>query len=142
MTRVHSPTSSYEIALPDDIRENYDESVASFWKDENPVLLQISTRRRTEGSQVGAEDRLRERIQDSGGTWTDVHFLPSFFEDVAAAKTTDEEGTTWLHVYMTNSELAIYATISGPAQAKVEEADWALTALQTIKPRWDDHRNN
>ena len=77
--------------------------------------------------------------EEHGRTSTSYHL---FFEDVAAAKTTDEEGTTWLHVYMTNSELAIYATISGPAQAKVEEADWALTALQTIKPRWDDHRNN
>jgi hypothetical protein len=139
MTRVLSPTSSYEVALPDDIRENYDESVASFWKDESPVLLQISTRKRTEQSQVGAEDRLRERIHGSGGTWMDVHFLPSFFEDVAAAKTTDEKGTTWLHVYMTNSQLAIYATISGPAQAMGGEADWALSALQTIKTREYDH---
>jgi hypothetical protein len=133
--KLLSPTATYQIFMPDDIQEDYEDSVASFWRPDSPVLLQLSTRRRTEGSQVRASQRLDDRIQSNQGEWSPIKVRTSFFEDVAAAKTVDQEGATWIHVYMTNGDLAVYATISGPESIIESKGTWAVEALSGLRPQ-------
>lgn len=128
------PTPSYEIVLPDDVQEDYEERVASFWKTRSPVLLQVSSYPRTEGTQVSAAERLRQRMEQTPGEWEAFEVPQTKFSDVAGASTTDDQGDCWIHVYMTNPHLAIYATISGPSGRLKLENLWAIEALRSIQP--------
>ena len=52
--------------------------------------------------------------------------------DVAAASTTDEEGTSWVHVYLVWEWVAVHATLS--RKGEVSQCDWAWKALHSIRP--------
>ncbi len=58
--KVLQPTTSYEIAFPDDIVEDHDGKVASYWRPGSSVLLQLSSTARVEGEQAPADVRLQD----------------------------------------------------------------------------------
>jgi hypothetical protein len=127
-----NPFPSLSLLLPDDIGEDNDSKVASYWKHDDTCLLQISSVLRVGGLQVSAAQRLSDRMR-AGGEWRTVS-LPSTIEgcDVAAASTKDAEGTSWVHVYLVWDWLAVYATVSRKGDPST--CDWAWNTLFSIKP--------
>ena len=61
-----NPFPSVSILLPDDIVEDNDATVASYWKKGDTCLLQISSFLREQGPQVSAAERLSQRIRAGG----------------------------------------------------------------------------
>ncbi len=128
-----SPTSSYEIDVPDGIRQDIDGRVTSLWLEGSRLALQLSSFKRSEGEQVPAKERLRDRIKRDQGSWTDFALRLPPEIDVAAALMTDMEGTAWLHAYLTWPDLCIYVTLSGPPEQIAEAKNWAYSALSSLR---------
>ena len=105
-----SPTASYEVDVPAGIHQDIDDRVTSLWLEGSQLALQLSSFTRSEGVQVLAA-----------------------IEDVAAAVTTDSEGTAWVHAYLTWPDLCIYATLSGPPEQIADAENWAHTALSSLR---------
>ncbi len=123
------------IDLPQEVREQYDGRVCSFWKDGKPLLLQLSSYLRAEGTQLGARGRLRERMAKHAEDWKawDENLFPELSVDQATAEFLDESGLLWIHSYLVWPHLTVYATISGP-EADVRKLDsWAMDALRSLK---------
>jgi hypothetical protein len=127
-----NPFPSLSLLLPDDIVEDTDPKIASYWKHGDTCLLQISTFLRERGPQVSATQRLSELMR-AGADWQTVS-LPRTIEgcDIAAASTRDGHGTSWVHVYLVWDWLAVHATVSHKGQ--VFTCDWAWSALFSIRP--------
>ena len=127
-----NPFPSVSLLLPNEIAEDTDAKVASYWKSDDTCLLQISSFLREQGPQVSAMQRLSERTR-AGGKWEPVD-LSFTIEgcDVAGASTKDDEGTSWVHVYLVWEWVAVHATVS--RQGEVSECDWAWNALSSIRP--------
>jgi hypothetical protein len=68
-TKTVKPSSSYSLKLPEEVRESFEGTVSSFWIEGSPLLLQLSSYIRSEGKQLEAEHRLRERIAKDPGDW-------------------------------------------------------------------------
>ena len=126
------PFPSVSILLPNDIVEDNDDAVASYWRKNGSCLLQISSFRREGGLQVSAAQRLSERMEGKGH-WKPFN-LPREIQgcETAAASTTDEQGTSWVHVYVVWEWLSIHATVSH--RREPETCDWAWKALSSIRP--------
>jgi hypothetical protein len=132
---THQPTDNYEISLPDDVVDDYDGRVSSYWIPGNSVLLQLSSTLRIEGGQVAAADRLRDLYLRSPADWISVDLLPmNFSGESAAARMKDEKGTTWIHIYLTTDTITVYATVSGPGR-ELGIDNWALEAIRGIRLR-------
>lgn len=131
MKRVN-PFPSLLLLLPDDVVEEIDSTVASYWKLGDTCLLQLSSFLREQGLQVSAVQRLSERT-GAGRRWETVD-LPHAIEgcDMAAASTTDDKGTSWVHIYLVWGWLAVHATVSH--QDNFSNCDWAWNALFSIRP--------
>ena len=129
------PSSSYQVALPDDVCEQSDQRVSSFWLDGKPLLLQLSSYVRDKGRQVGARVRLKERIAKHAQRWStwEARIYPDAAVDQATAEFTDENGVLWVHVYLVWPHLTIYATISGPEELVRNQDNWAIRGLQSVK---------
>ena len=87
--KATKPFPSFSMVLPDNIVEEADGAVVSYWKRGDSCLLQISCFRRDSGPQISALQRLNDRVEKSG-TWTPFT-LPVRVEgcEAAAASTTD-----------------------------------------------------
>lgn len=133
--RVVKPSASYELMLPDDICEQSEGNVSSFWVQGGPLLLQLSSYLRAEGEQVPAETRLSERMvkhSEKWSTWkTNIYADPVV--DQATAHFTDENGTVWIHAYLVWPHLTVYATISGPEELTRNQNNWAVQGLRSIR---------
>ena len=130
------PSKSYELSLPQCIQEERSGRVSSFWLAGEPLLLQLSSYIREEGSQVMASNRLEERIAKTPGKWT-LSKRPlnqNRHVDQATAELLDEHGMLWVHSYFVWSHLAVYATISGPPDIVRDPANWATKGLSSLKP--------
>lgn len=129
------PSPSFEILLPDNVAHQADERVSSFWVDGRPLLLQLSSYLRTVGGQIPAKQRLQERIATSAGEWTIWECTPPLIDETeqAIAETVDTKGLLWVHAYVVWPCLAVYATISGPADEVRISQNWAITALKTLR---------
>ena len=110
------PFPSLSLMLPDDIAEDADSGIASYWKqDNNNCLLQILFREW--GPQVSALHHLPERTS-AGGEWQAVSLAGTIEGcDIAAAPTTDAQNTSWVHVYLVWDWLAVRVTISHKGKA-------------------------
>jgi hypothetical protein len=129
-----SPTASYEVDVPDGIHQDIDGRVTSLWLEGSQLALQLSSFTRSEGEQVLATQRLQDRIQRAGGSWTDFALrLRPTIKDFAVAITTDSDGTAWVHAYLTWPDLCIYATLSGPPEQIADAQNWAHTALSSLR---------
>jgi hypothetical protein len=127
-----NPFPSLSLFLPDDVAEDTDSKVASYWKRDDACLLQISSYLRKSGPQISATRRLTERMR-SGGGWQKVSLVRTIEGcDIAAASIRDREDTSWVHVYLVWDWLAVYATVSHRGQSPT--CDWAWDALFSIRP--------
>jgi len=129
------PSSSYQVALPEDVCEQSEERVSSFWLDGKPLLLQLSSYVREKGRQVGARTRLKERIAKHSQRWStwEAKIYPDSAVDQATAEFTDENGVLWVHSYLVWPHLTIYATISGPEELVRDRDNWAIQGLKSVK---------
>jgi hypothetical protein len=128
-------SSSYQLELPEQICEQIDEQVSSFWLEGNPLLLQVSSYLRNKGKQVSAQERLTDRIKKHKYKWTKwkTKIYAGTDVDQATAQFIDEDGLLWLHSYLVWSHLAIYSTISGPQELVTNSKNWAVESLKSIK---------
>jgi hypothetical protein len=130
------PSESYELSLPRCVQEEHDGRVSSFWLAGAPLLLQLSSYVRRDGPQVMARDRLKDRVAKTSGNWIlwkqSVNANPQV--DQATAELLDTDGVLWVHSYLVWSHLAIYATISGPADVVRDPENWAMKGLRSIQP--------
>jgi hypothetical protein len=133
---IVSPTGSYQISLPDDVLQQLDEQVSSFWRPNGDVCLQLSSKIREGDGQVGADQRLKERTQSSKGEWFPLtEFVPRWTKDCAAAALLKSDGWTWKHIYLVWPNLAIYVTISKPPYENPGADQWAIEAAKNIQRR-------
>jgi len=126
------PFPSVSLLLPGDVVEENDSTVASYWKQGDECLVQVSSFLRKDGQQISAAERLSERMAN-GGEWHPFS-LPRQIEgcEIAAARTSDDQGLTWVHVYLVWEWLAVHVTVSG--QGELSKYDWAWDALLSIRP--------
>jgi hypothetical protein len=55
-----------------------------------------------------------------------------FQGDSASAQMNDDLGTKWIHIYLTTSTVAIYATVSGPPEELVAST-WSFDAIRNLR---------
>jgi hypothetical protein len=131
MKRVN-PFPSFSLLVPNHIVEEIDSNVASYWKQDDTCLLQISSFLRENEAQVYAAERLSERT-GRGREWQIVNLQRAIEGcDIAAASRKDDKGTSWVHVYLVWEWLAVHATVSH--QEDASNCDWAWNALFSIRP--------
>lgn len=129
-----TPTGSYKIDIPDDVVENIEERVISYWKPNENVLLQLSSYLRIEGEQVNAKQRLNDRLRkESLKNVTYENIGPKGCPDVAAASGIDEEGIRWFYCYAVWPDLTVFITISGPVEELRKFGNWAFNALNSLR---------
>jgi hypothetical protein len=133
--KVVKPSPSYQIRLPQAVCERLDERVTSFWVAGAPLLLQLSSYIRHEGTQVGAQDRLRERIQNHEARWKkwEDKIHPDRHVDEATAEFVDQDGILWIHSYLVWPHLTVYSIISGPKKEVGMDDNWAIEGLRSIR---------
>jgi hypothetical protein len=134
--KILAPSSSYQILLPDDIQDQTDGAVSSFWIKDEPLLLQTSSYARETGRQVNAEERLQDRMSKHSENWRlwKQRVSGDLAVDEAVGEYVDRNGVRWIHAYLVWPHLTIYATVSGPADQTRIENNWALQSLSGIAP--------
>jgi hypothetical protein len=128
------PSQSYQLNLPQNVCEQVDERVSSFWLDGGHVVLQLSSFIRDEGPQLKAQHRLDERVKKHKAHWNwwqkKIH--PDITIDQATAEFVDDEGLLWIHSYLVWPHLTVYSTISGPKDIVTKSDNWALQSLSSL----------
>jgi hypothetical protein len=134
-TKTVKPSSSYQVELPQHVCEQFDGKVQSFWLSGGPLLLQFSSYIRGEGEQVGARDRLKDRIVKHDGQWKiwETKICPDPAVDQATGEFTDNDGVLWVHSYLVWPHLTVYSTISGPRELVADVDNWAIQSLRSIR---------
>jgi hypothetical protein len=126
--------NSYQITLPDDVFQQQDERVSSFWRPGSHSALQLSSYVREAGPQVSAEQRLNERIAKGDSKAAPLKgFQTDWCPESAAATVIDGRGWTWTHVYLVWPDLAVYATVSRPPYEDSSADSWAIQAVKGIR---------
>jgi hypothetical protein len=134
LMRVANPSESYTISLPDDVTEDYDGRVASFWKDGQSLLLQMSSYLRYEGTQVCAADRLDSLLKQVALQDVSRNVSISIDSpDVEAAVGFDADGVKWIYIFAVWLDLAILISISGAPLDFVANNNWAFNAIRSIR---------
>lgn len=130
-----SPTGTYQISLPRDIRSDISDDVFSYWRDGSSVLLQLSSYIRNSGPQVEACERLRERIASTPGKWLPAIYIKGEGEkpNRCSAQQIDSDGILWIHTYCVWPKLAIYITLSGNPETLHSEGEWGFRALESLR---------
>jgi hypothetical protein len=130
-----APSSSYQLQLPEEICEQHDGRVSSFWLDGAPLLLQLSSYIRGNGAQLTARDRLKKRIKKHDAQWR--KWREKIHSDVrvdqATAEFTDDKGLLWVHSYLVWPHLTVYSTISGPETLVRDSDNWAFRSLKNLR---------
>jgi hypothetical protein len=134
--KILQPAPSYEVTVPDDVVEDHDGRVSSYWRPGSALLLQLSSALRIQSEQVSAADRLRDLHNRSLAKWSPFNLTPvSFPGDFVASQMVDSKGLRWIHAHLTTSDLAVYATISGSVEDFKDESNWATEAVRTLRLR-------
>jgi hypothetical protein len=130
--KISNPFPSISVFLPEDVLENHDDKVSSYWRKYDSCLLQI-TGVLTEQPEIqaSATQRLSERILIQG-TWRpfDLPRKPEGCE-AAAATMVNDQGSCWVHAYFVWPSLEIHATVS--RQGPLEGCEWAWDTLASIR---------
>jgi hypothetical protein len=132
--RIIAPTHTYKIKLPHAVEQQIDGSVTSLWTPGEPLLLQVSSYLRHEGAQVGAKERLRDRMTRNKAAWLlwDESLSRDEQVDWAAAEYLGDDSLLWIHAYFVWLTLAVYATISGPELQLRDHENWARQGLANL----------
>jgi len=130
------PTGSFSLRLPEGICDQRDERVSSFWVEDKPLLLQISSYLRSDGDQVAARERLAQRMAKHDENWKvwEKKIHPDQSVDQTTAEFLDSEGCLWIHSYLVWPHLSVYVTISGPEAEVRKPRNWAMNAVHSIAP--------
>lgn len=129
-----SPTSSYELTIPTDVREDDDERVFSLWRPGSSVVLQTSSYRKENGEPVSAMDRMQGRMDGERLDGAEiVEFSINGCSDVAAFRGTDAEGVLWFYVYGVWPDLTVLFTVSGRQNDVTQNGDWAFEAVRSTR---------
>jgi hypothetical protein len=123
------PTSSYQLEIPEDVKEEQERVITSFWRDGQSLAVQLSSYIRNDGTPVSATVRLEERMAKSAVAWTTM--LTKVGPDEAAAFYR-ENGTVWLFAYFVWPHLTVLATISGLEMDVFDETSWAMQAVRSL----------
>jgi len=127
------PTGSYALLVPRNVEEDIDADVTSFWLDGDDLVLQLSSRTRSDGQQVSAGERMRDRLDMHA--YSSVAIVPLEIlgcPDAEAASAVDEDGTHWLFVYAVWPALAVFVTVTHPSR-DVAAPSWAIDAVRSIR---------
>lgn len=131
------PTETYQISLPDDVLQQLDARVTSYWRPRSHTALQLSSNVRDSGIQISAQQRLKElkdRMAEGDSTWTQVDGFPAdWCPDAAAAMVTKPDGWVWTHAYLVWPDLAVHATVSKPPYEDSNSDGWAMQAVKSIR---------
>jgi hypothetical protein len=132
---VVRPSSCYQLVLPNNVCEQADEGVSSFWVDGEPLLLQLSSYLRENGEQLAAKNRMKERIAKHSHAWRswNIELHPDLSIDQASAEFVDVDGVLWVHSYLVWPHLTIYSTLSGPEKLVKDPLNWALQGLKSVR---------
>jgi hypothetical protein len=134
MTKLVKPSPSYEFKVPEEICEEHDQGVSSYWLEGSSLLFQVSSFIRGGGEQIHAQERLKVRMSKHAETWTVVKekLYPDSVVDQASATFTDENEFRWIHTYLVWPHLTIYVTISSPSDLVANNENWAIQSLKSI----------
>jgi len=129
-----SPTDSYSLVIPEDVIEEYDGRVASYWKKDHDTLLQLSSYRRMEGEQVTANERLLSRLKQENLKKVKILAEPVIdCPDIASAEGMDHEGLWWLYIYAVWNDLTILITVTDQRAGILKRVTWVSEAIKTIR---------
>jgi hypothetical protein len=138
MRRI-TPTGSFFITVPEDVIEEYDGRVASFWKKNREILLQVSSYARHEGPQIGAEERLMSLLKRQPLSQVSRSVaLAVDCPDFAVARGVDQGGVAWVYAYAVWPGLAVMITISGNEREALNDGNWAFGAVRSLGRTIDD----
>ena len=133
--KIVRPSGSFSLMLPNEVCDEQDGRIRSFWIKGRALLLQLSSYVRSEGRQIGANERLSQRMSRDDGSWkpwaANIH--PDSSVDQASAELMDEEGVLWVHSYLVWPHLTVYATISGPEELVRDTDSWAIKGVASIR---------
>ena len=117
------------ILLPEDVLENHDDKVFSYWRKGDTCLLQLTSFEQS-GAHPSATQYLSERTMIHG-TWKPFE-LPGKPEgcEFAAATMVDDQGTSYVQVYLVWPSFAVHATVS--RQGQLEFCQWVWDSLASI----------
>jgi hypothetical protein len=129
-------SSSYFLRLPEEIIEQHEGRVSSFWKDGEGILLQVSSYRRLEGCQVPAKTRIDELLNRES-----LHIITKSMPvqvdcpDWATVWASDSDGIYWFYGYAVWPDLCIMLSVSGvPKELNETNSDnWAFNAIRSIQ---------
>jgi hypothetical protein len=126
-----NPSPAVSILLPEDVLENYNDRVSSYWRKGDTCLLQMGRFLSESGSQVRATQLLSERTVIHG-TWKslDLFRKPEGLE-AAGAIMVDEQGVCWVQLYLVWQRLAVHVTVS--RQGPLEACPWVWNSLASIR---------
>lgn len=130
-----SPFESCLISVPEQVEEDIDGTVASYWLAGDDLLLQISSYVREHGLQIPAAMRLTERL--CRGALQDVETFDIKIEgcpDTAAASWKDDDGVNWIGVYAVWPWITVFFTVSHPHRDVTPES-WALMSIRSLRVR-------
>src|SRR5579862_3727035 len=92
------PSPRYSVDVPSDAHETHDERVSSFWMSNSAETLQLSSYVRVSGVQIGAQERLRDRMRQHRHPWNLLkdNLHPDKYVDQASAEFVDDDNVLWI----------------------------------------------
>lgn len=131
-TKISRTSPSYQLMIPVTAAEKCEDDVVSYWIDSD-IALQISSYLRTEGSQVSADERLRDAIMRAPTRNIELENITiEACPDVAAATMADADGVSWTYCYAVWPDLAIFCLISGATSGFHLQRGWAIDSVRSI----------
>jgi hypothetical protein len=129
--KVVSPFPTFCILLPEDLSENHDHDIISYWKSEDTCLLQLSSVG-TSSIQQSASQRLFEQTMISG-RWKSFELRQSPCGCESAAATMNADGVSYLQVYLVWPTCTVHATVS--RQGQLDVCQWVWDLLASVQPK-------
>lgn len=125
-------SDSYSIELPNDVVEDIDGRVWSYWISGEETLLQFSSYIQY-GEQTSAGTRIEERMARDGVSSAVPMCIDSSAPDQAAIMFIDDKGIRWVYAYLVWPDLCIFVTASMRSEEVDWRDSWSLQALKTIE---------
>jgi len=128
-----SPTGSYVIWLPDNVTEEVDGIVTSYWIPNKRIALQLSSHARLSGPQVSATTRLKDRITLENLSEVEYVSIGPVGPQKAGLTFMDNQGIQWFYLYLTWPDFAMFIKISGPPDELADRSLWPFAAVRSIR---------
>jgi hypothetical protein len=126
-------SESYSSELPEDVEEDLDPQVSSYWMAGSDLVLQLSSYRRLEGPQIRAATLLGERlVREQRAATRQVSFRFAS-PDQACAAFVDEQGWEWLYAYLVWPDPCVFASVISTDMEESVLGSWAVRAIESIK---------